>query len=180
MKNTDNQLILLIVLVIAVFALGVVVVGTKSQINHMVKMIEHLNEEVDEAKAGVERLLKRKVTVVSIGENTSELPRVELGDMEYDLGTIGKKDGVVSTDFTITNTGRGELVIGDITTSCGCTSAEVNKSSIMLGESAVLTVNFDPDFHEEPQGRFSRSIFVPTNDPEGGELEFKIFVIIKD
>jgi hypothetical protein len=39
-------------------------------------------------------------------------------------------------------------------------------------------VIFDPDLHEEPLERFSRTIFVPTNDPNNEELEYRIWVDI--
>jgi hypothetical protein len=41
-----------------------------------------------------------------------------------------------------------------------------------------MEVSFDPNFHKEPEGRFSRTIFLQTS--EGIELEAKIYVQIKD
>lgn len=103
-------------------------------------------------------------------------PKAEIDLGEHDFGKVRKQDGVVSKNFEIKNTGGEKLIIGDITTSCGCTSAEINKKEISAAESAIVKVNFDPNFHEEPKGRFSRSVFVPTNDPENPEIELKIFV----
>ena len=105
-----------------------------------------------------------------INEKVSNaLPKAEANIMEYDFGEIFKKDGIVSADF----------IIGEITTSCGCTSAKTDKTEIPPQKNAVLTVYFDPNFHKEPESRFSRSIFVPTNDPNNKELEFKIFAELK-
>ncbi|MCA9333385.1 DUF1573 domain-containing protein, partial [Candidatus Saccharibacteria bacterium] len=69
-------------------------------------------------------------------------------------------------------------VIGEITTSCGCTSAEVEKETLGFNEDTVLTVHFDPNFHDEPQGKITRSVFVPTNDQNNPELQFDILVEI--
>ena len=68
--------------------------------------------------------------------------------------------------------------IEEITTSCGCTSAKTNKKSILPGENIPMEVFFDPNFHKEPAGRFSRTVFVQTS--EGMEVEAKIYVQIQD
>ncbi|MBI2628050.1 MAG: DUF1573 domain-containing protein [Candidatus Niyogibacteria bacterium] len=179
MKSINIQSILITFLVF-VFILAGLAMNFKNQMTHMEKILEHLDEEVDETRTSVERLLKKKNLTVGTVQKGSEQPQVELGVTEYDFGVISKKDGIVSTNFAVSNVGKTALTIGDITTSCGCTSAEISAASVKPGGNAVLTVNFDPNFHEEPKGRFSRSVFVPTNDPENEELEFTIFVEIKD
>ena len=179
MKSIGIQSIL-IILLIFVFILTGLAVNFKNQMTRVEKMLEHLDKEVDETRTSVERLLKKKVLTTNDAQKGSEQPRVELGVTECDFGVISKKDGIVSANFTVGNIGKTMLAIGDITTSCSCTSAKMSASRIPAGGDALLTVNFDPNFHEEPKGRFSRSVFVPTNDPENEELEFTIFVEIKD
>lgn len=105
-------------------------------------------------------------------------PSAQLDLKEYDFGKIRKADGVVSKNFILTNIDGEKLTIGDITTSCGCTSAKIDRKEIMPKETAIIKVDFDPNFHEEPKGRFLRSIFIPTNDPDNKEIELKIFVEI--
>ena len=179
MKNIGIQSVLVILLVF-IFILAGLAVNFKNQMTRVEKILEHLDKEVDETRTSVERLLKKKVLITGDAQKGSEQPRVELGVTEYDFGVISKKDGIVSANFTVGNIGKPALAIGDITTSCSCTSAKMSASRIPTGENALLTVNFDPNFQEEPKGRFSRSVFVPTNDPENEELEFTIFVEIKD
>jgi len=175
-----SYIIVILILALALFAEVWAVVGIKSQLDHIGKEIEHLDEEVDEAKSGVERLLKRKVLVPSGEQAASDkLPKAEVEVFEYDFGVIKGEDGVVKKDFTIKNTGKGILVFGDITSSCGCTSGVLDKTEVKQGESAVLTVSFDPNFHAEPSGKFERVVFIPTNDPENEELEFTISVDIE-
>lgn len=96
----------------------------------------------------------------------------------YDFGTIAQFGGIVQTTFTVSNTGRETLEIGTLSTSCGCTSAEISSHSIAPGEMATLTVFFDPDFHEEPPGVITRTVFIPTNDPDQPEAEVRITVDI--
>ena len=110
--------------------------------------------------------------------NYDKSPKIEIDLLEYDFGKIRKQDGVISKNFEIKNSGSKKLIINDITTSCGCTSAKIDKKEISSGESAIIKVDFDPNFHEEPKGRFSRSVFIPTNDPKNPEIELKIFAEI--
>jgi hypothetical protein len=103
-------------------------------------------------------------------------PLAETHNNTYDFGEVSRAGGVVSTTFEIENHGRETLIIGEISTSCGCTSAEVAKKELGFNEETDLTVYFDPNFHDEPEGRFTRSVFVKTNDPDLAEMQFDIHV----
>lgn len=98
----------------------------------------------------------------------------------HDFGVIPQFGGVVAETFTVRNEGTSVLEIGDITTSCSCTSASISSTSIDSGEEATLTVVFDPDFHEEPADVFKRTVFIPTNDPTTPEAEVVIQVDIDE
>ena len=166
-----------VIIIIAIVIFGISIIDAKRDRAHLENMIAHLDEEVDEAKTGVERLLKKGIS------SENNLPKsnakVELTDTEYDFGKIKKANGVVSTQFNIKNIGTEDLVIGDIITSCACTSTEVNKSNVAPNSSTTLTVSFDPNVHEEARGRLTRMIYVSTNDSDNPELEFTIFVEIE-
>ena len=41
-------------------------------------------------------------------------------------------------------------------------------SELAPGETGKLTVFFDPNFHKEPEGQFSRTVFLDTSD--GSEI----------
>ena len=106
--------------------------------------------------------------------------KISIADPFYDFGVIPQSGGTVSKDFVVKNAGSEILEIGTLTTSCSCTSASISESSIDLGDSAVLTVVFDPDFHEEPTGVFKRTVFIPNNDPGTPEAEVVIQVDIAE
>ena len=106
--------------------------------------------------------------------------RISLDRTLHDFGVIPQFGGVVKADFTITNTGTEELVIGQLTTSCSCTSVEISRQRIPAGEEAIVTAMFDPDFHEEPLDVFKRTVFIPTNDPTNPEAEVAIQVDIAE
>jgi hypothetical protein len=107
-------------------------------------------------------------------------PVAETHKNTHDFGKVKRSEGIVDTTFEIENHGKESLIIGTITTSCGCTSAEIENSQLGLNEDTTLTVYFDPNFHEEPLGKIARSVFVETNDPDLPEMQFDIYVEIVD
>lgn len=130
-----------------------------------------------ETNSKIKPKITLEISADVINEEISNLlPKAETNITEYDFGKILKEDGIASTDFIINNSGKADLIIGDITTSCGCTSAKIDKTTVAPKDNAIVTVSFDPNFHKEPEGEFSRSIFIPTNDPNNKEIEFKISV----
>ena len=135
------------------------------EFNTWEEMQEHMEEE--HGKGG---MMHRDVD--------DDSPAAETHKSTHDFGKISKENGVVSTTFEIENHGRGILIIGEISTSCGCTSAEVDKTELGFNETTDLTVYFDPNFHEEPEGQFERSVFVKTNDPKLSEMQFDVSVEI--
>ncbi|OIO33217.1 MAG: hypothetical protein COZ49_01955 [Candidatus Yonathbacteria bacterium CG_4_10_14_3_um_filter_47_65] len=107
-------------------------------------------------------------------------PRISFDRTFHDFGLVPQYGGIVTETFTIQNDGTDILNIGDIMTSCSCTSASVSSKSIAAGESAKLTVRFDPNFHKEPLDVFKRTIFIPTNVTTTPEAEVVIQVDIDE
>lgn len=105
-------------------------------------------------------------------------PKITIDRTLHDFGVIPQYGGTVKTTFTVTNEGTENLEIGTITTSCSCTSAQISDTSIEPGADAVLTVVFDPDFHEEPFDVFKRTVFIPSNDLNSTEAEVSVQVDI--
>lgn len=96
----------------------------------------------------------------------------------HDFGDIPQSQGILETTFEVRNEGESVLEIGELSTSCGCTTAEISNKNIQPGGTATLTVYFDPDFHEEPADKLTRTVFIPTNDSSNPEAEVKIMVDI--
>jgi phage shock protein E len=107
-------------------------------------------------------------------------PKITLDRDFHDFGVIPQYGGVVVETFVVENEGDKVLEIGTITTSCSCTSASISPDSIAPSSKAVLTVVFDPDFHEEPLDVFKRTVFIPSNDPKTPEAEIVIQVDIAE
>jgi rhodanese-related sulfurtransferase len=113
-------------------------------------------------------------------ESVNTGPRISFDTSTYDFGDVPQSAGIIETTFTISNNGAGPLILGDITTSCGCTTAVVDEKVIDAGASTRLVVYFDPDFHDEPVGKITRTVFMPTNDPTLPEAEVRIMVDIQE
>ncbi|MEE8403233.1 MAG: DUF1573 domain-containing protein [Candidatus Hydrothermarchaeaceae archaeon] len=107
-------------------------------------------------------------------------PRISAPIEKHDFGMVPQYGGVVKHNFTIKNIGDEMLEIGTLTTSCACTSAVIDKKTIQSGGEAILTAIFDADVHAEPSERFSRIIFIESNDPATPELQLRIFVDIDE
>lgn len=82
-----------------------------------------------------------------------------------DFGTVVYGD-VPTTTFTLTNFTSDPLKITRVSTSCGCTSAEVEEKELGAFESTVINVSFNPALHEsdEDLGDIVRTIFVQTDN----------------
>jgi hypothetical protein len=103
--------------------------------------------------------------------------RVELSVAEHDFGTI-PNDKPVSQVFEVRNVGRGKLEIVGVSTSCGCTSAEVSKRQLGPGEAAQLAVTYDPLAHDGATGRFLRIVYIRSSDPDLPEATLTIRVTV--
>jgi len=96
----------------------------------------------------------------------------------HNFGDVPQSQGILETTFEVRNIGKSVLEIGELSTSCGCTTAEISNKSIEPNGSTTLTVYFDPDFHSEPADELTRTVFIPTNDQSQPEAEVKITVDI--
>jgi hypothetical protein len=71
-------------------------------------------------------------------------PKLEIvGGSTFDWGVIRTFD-TLSATLTIKNTGTEELVVSEIKPECGCTTAPLSKDRIPAGDSALLSIKFDP------------------------------------
>jgi hypothetical protein len=104
---------------------------------------------------------------------TSGFAELVLEQTNLDLGEV--INGEIRTmAIDLVNTGSRDLVIQSVTTSCGCTSAEVSPLTIPPGESGLLFVEFDSGAHgPESNGPVIRQVFITSNDRDDPEVEFR-------
>ena len=148
--------------------------------------IDRLADEEDQLN------LKQKLADMA----PADAPKIEIGETDRDLGEVSQAKGEVSSDFEFRNTGKSDLLINKLSSSCGCTSAAIiykgkvgptftmegngqeNPSdwevSIKPGDSATLRVYYDPNVHGEFIGSVTRIVSIFSND----QVEFETKVTI--
>ena len=77
----------------------------------------------------------------------------------YDLGTVAKGELAIA-DLPVRNLGDSPLEVEAISTSCGCTTAQLSSMTIPAGGEATLHVEYESDAHEADMGNIERFIFI--------------------
>ena len=123
-------------------------------------------------------VLMALLSVAVIGCTTAQSPgKIELSVTEFDFGTISNAEPV-SQVFRVRNVGQGELKIAGVSTSCGCTTAEIGSYSLSPGDETDLTVTYNPQAHDGARGEFMRLVNVRSNDPDTPEASLTIRVTV--
>jgi len=108
---------------------------------------------------------------------TSGPGRIELSASVFDFGAI-PNTAAVSQEFEVRNVGRGPLEITGVSTSCACTTAEVQSRRLERGQATILRVTFDPQAHGGALGEYLRMVYVRSNDPTTPEASITIRVTV--
>ena len=106
-----------------------------------------------------------------------ELPKITFEEITYDFGKIiqGEK---VAYNFRFENTGKKDLVISKVSTSCGCTVGNYPKKPIKPGEKGKIEVVFDS---KRKKGFQNKTVTVLANtQPNHTMLFIKGVVIIPE
>ena len=72
----------------------------------------------------------------------SSLPFIKFEEEVHDFGKIIEGE-TVSFTFKFTNTGKSDLIIADVSTSCGCAVPSFPKTPIRPGEQEGIKVSFN-------------------------------------
>jgi hypothetical protein len=107
---------------------------------------------------------------------TQDPPRIEVTPSSYDFGEISPTEKAV-VEFQVKNTGGSPLEITRVSTSCGCTTAEIEDELLLPGETTTLHVTFDPQvMYTEglAEEEILRVIYVRSNDPDRPEVEVEL------
>jgi hypothetical protein len=113
-------------------------------------------------------LMQLLLFVVGCTANAESPGQIELDSAEFDFGTV-PNDKLASQVFQVRNAGRGTLEILGLSTSCGCTTAEIDDHRLAPGETSDLTVTYDPQAHDGATGEFMRIVYIRSDDPDRAE-----------
>lgn len=129
-------------------------------------------------------------TIKTTDKSDPNRPVAEVKEKEFNLGEMSVKE-IKDHNFTIKNTGKTNLALSHVSTSCDCTYAYIINSAgqksqkftmhgtdhseinVLPNESATLQVVYEPAIMPV-MGAVERFVTVATNDPSNPKLEFKI------
>ena len=120
-----------------------------------------LNPKVRELYMGL-------ITGTRSAKPSGQTTELSVNQTVMDFGSF-PKDEKQERSFVLTNTGKGLLVVHDVTTSCGCTKVEYSKQPVRPGETLELKVIYEA----EDTGYFSKTVTVYCN-VENSPLRLKV------
>ena len=128
------------------------------------------------------RLKGEVVTAREYKERRTDLSFDEkLGDFQFpvtahDLGVVKQSGGVVRYEMPFIYGGKVPVKVTGTPASCACVSASISKKTLNPGESGILTVEFDPNYHAEPEGRFFKDVIILTEPAQTEEVSIRLWL----
>lgn len=104
-------------------------------------------------------LVKNPASASATDKGEAKLPVLSFKEEIHDFGMITEGDKVAYS-FSFVNTGNADLVISNVSASCGCTVPEFSKEAVAPGKSGVVNVIFDSSGKD---GYQRKEVFVLAN-----------------
>jgi len=104
----------------------------------------------------------------------NEQPIFDFTESSYDFWIIKQSGGKVRHTFSFTYRGDTPIEITGVPTSCACTSAVVKPTTLQPGDKGDIVVTFNPNLHEEPEGKFFKTVSLLTSPSMDNLPEVKI------
>lgn len=101
-------------------------------------------------------------------EELENAPTFTLETKKVDLGKM-KNSTSKEVEFKFTNTGKSDLIIRHIKSTCGCTAIDTGIKGVGIkpGESNSIKASFNSGSYK---GKVTKAIYVYTNDPKNSEV----------
>ena len=117
-------------------------------------------------------------TKSATGENKAyNSPKMTFKKTEHDFGKVIQGE-FVRYSYRYTNTGKSDLIISKVSTSCGCTVPNYAKTPLAPGESSLIEVIFDS---RGKKGFQNKTITVLTNAvPNKTVLRLKANILLPE
>jgi hypothetical protein len=100
----------------------------------------------------------------------AEQSQMKFKETTIDFGDV-ESGKVVDVNFEFENAGDSVLIIKNISTSCGCTAAKLEKREYAPGEKGTIPVKFNTRGYN---GRVTKTITIATNDKDKVYTHLKI------
>lgn len=106
------------------------------------------------------------ISILLLSGCSSAKPVLFIEQSEIDLGDVVNGD-IISRDIVIGNDGDAELVVASVSTSCGCTTAQLDPMTLAPGQRGTLHIEFDSGAHgPDLTGTLIRQVFINAADPD--------------
>ncbi|MFN6038955.1 MAG: DUF1573 domain-containing protein [Bacteroidota bacterium] len=117
------------------------------------------------------------VSQTANGTKSGSLPEIKFDESVHDFGKITQGERV-KTSFVFMNSGKSNLIISNVSTTCGCTVADYPKDPIAPGKGGKIEVEFNS---EGKSGNVERKVTVVSNcEPNSTTLTIKSTVIVPE
>ncbi|HKL67793.1 MAG TPA: DUF1573 domain-containing protein [Bacteroidales bacterium] len=103
-------------------------------------------------------------------EELENAPVFDLESTRYDFGEIKQREKA-DVEFKFRNSGKSDLIIRKVRSSCGCTSVTPSNTTIKPGESSTIKAVFSAGARK---GKQHKVITVITNDPEKSQVSLVV------
>ena len=111
----------------------------------------------------------------ALGAADESAPRISVDPEAFDFGKA-QPGKTLRKEFTLANYGGAELVIENVSTTCGCTAALAADTKLKPGASTQLRVTLETRSYS---GRVERSVLVRSNDPKTPLLTVKVSATVE-
>lgn len=112
---------------------------------------------------GIFVLLFVSVLLAPVAGQTIQ-PKISFEKNLHDFGKFAEADGKVTYQFSFVNTGGGDLIIQNVSASCGCTAPQWTREPIPPGGEGFVAATFNPAGRPGP---FRKYITVVSNSNPG-------------
>lgn len=101
-------------------------------------------------------------------EELANAPSFNLASKTFDIGKM-KGGTTKEVEFKFTNTGKSDLIIRHVRSTCGCTAIQQGVAGVGIkpGESSSIKAVFSSGSYK---GKVTKAIYVYTNDPKNSEV----------
>jgi hypothetical protein len=102
-------------------------------------------------------------------------PRIAVEPEIFDFGK-SLQNKTLTKEFSIHNFGSEDLVIENVSTTCGCTAAMAGETTVKPGASTPLKVTLETRVYVD---QVERTVIVRSNDPEKQMLELRVRTVVE-
>lgn len=121
------------------------------------------------------RLLAALFSLILLPISLVGQPQAYMAKTVYDFGSFREEAGPQTGTFVIQNLGDEDLIILSGRATCGCTTPDYPRRPIAPGDSAIISVTYDPAARP---GKFKKQVYLETNsNPSTVRLDIRGVVI---